>query len=325
MSDKAIFLDRDGTLIEDPGYLNDPEQVKLLEGVAEALAELRTMGYKLIVVSNQSAVARGLVTEKVLDEIHNRLNQLLAAKQVHLDRIYYCPYHPDGVIGKYRKDSDLRKPNPGMLLTAADEIDIDLSDSWLIGNSNSDIEAGLRAGCKTILINRSLDYKQSQPNQPSPDYKGVNIKEAVNIIKKHHRRRPRPEDPPQTPAAPQPQSTVPGTPDGGRLTAPQSQTEQPSNQVTPQEQQIHDDKSQQLLSDILGQLKKTQREDMFDDFSIMKLMANTVQVIVLLCLVVSIWFLLSPTRRDSSVLISLGFAMVLQLMSLTFYIMQRQK
>lgn len=325
MSDKAIFLDRDGTLIEDPGYLNDPEQVKLLEGVAEALAELRTMGYKLIVVSNQSAVARGLVTEKVLDEIHNRLNQLLAAKHAHLDRIYYCPYHLDGVIGKYRKDSDLRKPNPGMLLTAADEIDIDLSDSWLIGNSNSDIEAGLRAGCKTILINRSLDYKQSQPNQPSPDYKGVNMKEAVNIIKKHHRRQPRPEDPPQTPAAPQPQSTARSAPDGGRLTAPQSQTEQPANQVTPQEQQIHDDKSQQLLSDILSQLKKAQREDMFDDFSIMKLMANTVQVIVLLCLVVSIWFLLSPTRRDSSVLISLGFAMVLQLMSLTFYIMQRQK
>lgn len=201
MSDKAIFLDRDGTLIEDPGYLNDPEQVKLLEGVAEALAELRTMGYKLIVVSNQSAVARGLVTEKVLDEIHNRLNQLLAARQVHLDRIYYCPYHPDGVIGKYRKDSDLRKPNPGMLLTAADEMGIDLSDSWLIGNSTSDIEAGLRAGCKTILINRSLDYKQSKPNQPSPDYKGVNMKEAVNIIKKHHRRRPRSEDPPQTPPA----------------------------------------------------------------------------------------------------------------------------
>ena len=319
MSDKAIFLDRDGTLIEDPGYLNDPEQVKLLEGAAEALVELRAMGYKLIVVSNQSAVARGLVTEKVLGEIHNRLNQLLAAKHAHLDRIYYCPYHPDGVVPRYRKDSDLRKPNPGMLVTAADEMDINLSDSWLIGNSSSDIEAGLRAGCKTILINRSLDYKQSQPNQPGPDYKGVNIKEAVNIIKKHHRRRPRPENPPQAPAAPQRQSQV--------------QVEQVIQQPEPQEgrtnsvveHRIHGDKSQQLLGDILNQLKKAQREDMFDDFSIMKLMANTVQVIVLLCLVVSIWFLLSPARRDSSVLISLGFAMVLQLMSLTFYIMQRQK
>jgi len=319
MSDKAIFLDRDGTLIEDPGYLNDPEQVKLLEGAAEALVELRAMGYKLIVVSNQSAVARGLVTEKVLGEIHNRLNQLLAAKHAHLDRIYYCPYHPDGVVPRYRKDSDLRKPNPGMLVTAADEMDINLSDSWLIGNSSSDIEAGLRAGCKTILINRSLDYKQSQPNQPGPDYKGVNIKEAVNIIKKHHRRRPRPENPPQAPAAPQRQSQV--------------QVEQVIQQPEPQEgrtnsvveHRIHGDKSQQLLGDILNQLKKAQREDMFDDFSIMKLMANTVQVIVLLCLVVSIWFLLSPARRDSSVLISLGFAMVLQLMSLTFYIIQRQK
>ena len=187
MSNKAIFLDRDNTLIENPGYISNPDQVKLLDGVAEALIEFGAMGYKLIVVSNQSGVARGIVTEKVLGEIHKRLEQLLAEKGVYLDRIYYCPYHPDGVIPKYRKESDWRKPNPGMLLAATEELDINLGQSWVIGNSSRDIEAGLRAGCKTILINHSSHYKQPRPGEPKPDYKSVNMKETVNIIKKHHR------------------------------------------------------------------------------------------------------------------------------------------
>ena len=139
MSKKAIFLDRDGTIIEDPGYLNHPDQVVLLDGVAEALVELRGMGYKLIVVSNQSSVARGIVSEQTLKEIRHRLKQLLAEKQAYLDRIYYCPYHPEGAIEKYRKESELRKPKPGMLAAASEEIDIDLTQSWMIGNSGRDI------------------------------------------------------------------------------------------------------------------------------------------------------------------------------------------
>ncbi len=158
MSDKAIFLDRDDTLIEDPGYINSPEQVKLLDSVAEALIELKALGYKLVVVTNQSAVARGIVTEKVLGEIHKRLEQLLVEKKAFLDGIYYCPYHPDGAVKKYRKESEFRKPNPGMLLKAAEEMDIDLGQSWCVGNSISDMEAGLRAGCKTRSGRRSHRY-----------------------------------------------------------------------------------------------------------------------------------------------------------------------
>jgi len=189
MSNKAIFLDRDGTIIEDPGYLSHPDQVNLLDGAAEALVELRAMGYKLVIVSNQSAVARGIVTEKELDEIHDRLRQLLTEKGAYLDQIYYCPYHPDGVVPKYRKDSDWRKPNPGMLLAAADEMNIDLSQSWSIGDSSRDVEAGLNAGCKTILISRYSRKRSAygEPNDPKPDYKSVNMKEAVNIIKQYHR------------------------------------------------------------------------------------------------------------------------------------------
>ena len=322
MPNKAIFLDRDDTLIEDPGYINHPDQVKLRDGVAKALIELKHMGYKLIVVSNQSAVARGIVSEQVLGQIHNRLKQLLAEKGAHLDRIYYCPYHPDGVIAKYRKESDWRKPNPGMLLAAADEMDIDLGQSWMIGNSGCDVEAGLRAGCKTILINRSSHYKQSDPclslAGANPDYKGVNIKEAINIIKKYHhssgdvgaqtQSAPTPQPQPALQATEQPYQPEPGQP-----------------QKTPIEQNICGEGLEQLLSRILEQLKNMQRTDMFSEFSIMRLMAGVVQIIVLFCLLISIWFLMSPSEADNSVLITLGFAMVLQLMSLTFYIMQRRK
>jgi D-glycero-D-manno-heptose 1,7-bisphosphate phosphatase len=187
MPNKAIFLDRDDTIIEDPGYINNPDHVKLLDGALEALSSLKAMGYKLVVVSNQSGVARGIVTEESLGRIHKRLEQLLAKKGVVLDRIYYCPYHPDGVIPKYRKESDLRKPNPGMLLAAGNDLDIDLGKSWMIGNSVRDVEAGKRAGCKTIMIAGRTHAQIIPPGEPSPDYRAVNLKEAVTIIKKRAR------------------------------------------------------------------------------------------------------------------------------------------
>lgn len=313
MSDKAVFLDRDNTLIEDPGYINHPDQVKLLDGVVEALIELGAMGYKLVVVSNQSAVARGIVTEEVLDGIHGRLKQLFAEKQVSLDGIYYCPYHPDGVVAKYRRESNRRKPNPGMLLAAADEMALDLGQSWMIGNSGRDIEAGLRAGCKTILIDSPLHTKQLEPTGPNPHYRAVNIKEAVNIIKKHHRSSDEHIAQTQSGAAPEPEL--------------KSQTTENQNQPlkTGAEQDVPDERTEQLLSDILRQLKNMQRADRFEDFSIMRLMAGIVQVIVLFCLLISIWFLMSPTAQHSSVFISLGFAAVFQVMALTFYIMQGRK
>jgi len=315
MSNKAIFLDRDDTLIEDVGYINHPDQVKLLDGVAEALIEFGAMGYMLIVVSNQSGVARGIVTEQILGEIHDRLKQLLAESGVYLDGIYYCPYHPDGVVPKYRKDSDWRKPNPGMLLAASDEMDIELSRSWVIGNSSCDIEAGLRAGCKTVLLNQSPHQKLPEPGQPNPDYKAVNMREAANIIKKYHRSSRK--------HSAKAQST------------PKSQTQSALQDAEPRqlresgtvlnEEKISGDKTEQLLNSILRQLKSMRRDDIFGEFSIMRLMAGIVQIIVLFCLLISIWFLLSPTRQDNSVLITLGFAILLQLMSLTFYIMHGRK
>ena len=376
MSDKAIFLDRDDTLIEDLGYINSPEQVKLLDGVSEALIELKALGYKLVVVTNQSAVARGIVTEKVLGEIHNRLEQLLAEKGALLDRIYYCPYHPDGVVQKYRKESDCRKPNPGMLLRAAEEMDIGLGQSWCIGNSLRDVEAGFKAGCKTILIDLPSHQQQVELGQLRPDYKAVNIKEAVNIIKKYHRSSPVDIEA-QTRSAPTAQSepvsqaaeqipealepvsevsegiaaivesasqTTEQTPEAAE---PVPQIEEPQPQLKPEETQSQSpelevagnrtepstnftnsfevEKISAGLNSILKQLKSTQRTDMFGEFSIMRLIAGIIQIIVLFCLLISIWFLISPSRQESSVFIILGFAMVLQLMSLTFYIMHGRK
>ena len=313
MSNKAIFLDRDDTLIEDPGYINNPDQVKLLDGVAEALVELRAIGYKLIVVSNQSAVARGIVSEKVLGEIHDRLRQLLAEKGAYLDKIYYCPYHPDGVITKYRRESDLRKPNPGMLLTAADEMDLDLGQSWCIGDSGHDVEAGLRAGCKTILITSHQKPTYGGPGEPSPDHKAVNIKEAVNIIKQHQRSFLETEAQTQTVPKPEPQPQI------------KAAEQQDQQQAITMEQKTSDETTEQLLSRILEQLKIMQRADMFAEFSIMRLLAGLVQILVLFCLLATIWLLMNPTSKDNVVFTALGFAIVLQLMSLTFYTIQARK
>ncbi len=387
MSNKAIFLDRDDTLIEDTGYISSPEQVKLLTGVARALIELKALEYKLVVVTNQSAVARGIVTEKVLGDIHKRLEQLLTEKNAFLDGIYYCPYHPKGVVKKYRQESDCRKPNPGMLLRAAEEMDIDLDESWCVGNSISDVEAGLRAGCKTILIDLPSHQQQLKPGGPRPDYKAVNIKEAVNIIKKHHRSsvaveaetQPVPtvqteslgqdaeqiseavestsqttEQTPevvestsqtteQTPEVVESTSqTTEQTPEVVKST---SQTTEQTPEVVesvlhteeeqlpsalqepqtqPTKQEIPGDRTEQSLNSILKQLKSMQRSDMFGEFSIMRLMAGIIQIIVLFCLLRAIWFLMA-NRQDNSIFIALGFAMVLQLMSLTFYIMHGRK
>lgn len=328
MPDKAVFLDRDDTLIEDPGYINDPDQVKLLDGVPEALGELKALGYKLVVVSNQPAVARGIVTEEALAEIHDRLQELLAEKGAALDRIYYCPYHPDAVIAKYRKQSDWRKPGPGMLLAAAEQMDIDLARSWMIGNSDSDIEAGAKAGCKTILVSPSSHHKQADSQALSagqkPDYTSVNIKEAVNIIKKYHH----PMDiKNQNQTAFQSQARQP-VEFQEKLPAPQEpnpQTPPPQPSVAAAEQQITGEKTEQLLGGILEQLKRMERTEMFGEFSIMRLLAGIVQILVLFCLLMALWFLTSPTGRSNGVSIALGFAAVLQLMSLTFYVMQGRK
>jgi D,D-heptose 1,7-bisphosphate phosphatase len=328
MSNKAIFLDRDSTLIEDPGYISHPDQVKLLDGVDKSLIEFKNMGYKLIIVSNQSGVARGIVSEQALNKIHNRLKQLLLEKGAPLDKIYYCPYHPEAVIEKYRKESDWRKPNPGMLLAAADEMGIDLSQSWMIGNSSRDVEAGLKAGCKTILINHPSHYSRPKLGEPNPDYNAVNIREAVNIVKKHHRSTG--ENLVQNP--PLPQIIIKPLPQTAEE-PPQPQSTEPKS--TPAEKNVsggpnppsagRGERTEQLLESILEQLKSIRRSDMFVEFSITRFMAGLWQSLAWFCLLISIGVLMYSAKQVNLIFITLGFALVFQVMAMTFYIMHGRK
>ena len=162
---KAIFLDRDGTLNKYVGFLRKPEELELLEGVAEAIKKINQSGYLAIVVTNQPVIARGEVTYEQLQEIHNKMETLLGKEGAYLDGIYFCPHHPDsGYVGEVKElkiDCDCRKPKPGLLLQAAKDFNIDLSQSWMIGDAKSDILAGKNAGCHTALIGTE-EYEQDE-------------------------------------------------------------------------------------------------------------------------------------------------------------------
>ena len=134
----AAFLDRDGTIIEDPGYLSDPDGIRFIPGAVEALRALQAAGFRLIVVSNQAGVARGLFSEREVHTVNNRLKALLAEAGVHLDAIYYCPHHPEHGLPEYRRDCRWRKPGPGMIRRAAREFPLDLSRSVIFGDHLSD-------------------------------------------------------------------------------------------------------------------------------------------------------------------------------------------
>jgi len=327
MSNKAVFMDRDDTLIKDPGYINDPDQVQLLAGTSEALIELKQMGYKRVIVTNQSAVARGIVSEQVLKQIHKRLQKLLVHEGAGIEKIYYCPYHPDGVIEKYRKESDNRKPNPGMILAAAREMDIDLNRSWVIGNSYRDIVAGQRAGCKTILINSSIDQTYRKPTDPVPDKQAVNMKEAVNIIKMHDRPGRAPEvAPKQEKIEAEFKAEVLGNhTETTQPDQPRHKPRQVEVAMKVKQQEAESAKTNRLLEEMLRHIKEMQREAMFEEFSMAKVIAGIIQAVVLLCLFLSLVFLTDHTRSASSVHTMIGYAIALQLMVIALYMIRGRK
>jgi D-glycero-D-manno-heptose 1,7-bisphosphate phosphatase len=153
---KAIFLDRDGTINQYVGFLRHIDAFSLIPGICDAIKGINASGYLAIVVTNQPVIARGEVTQAELQEIHNKMETLLGQEGAYLDGIYYCPHHPhkgyEGEIPELKFDCDCRKPKPGMLLQAARDFNIDLGSSWMIGDGHNDIEAGKAAGCKTVLI-----------------------------------------------------------------------------------------------------------------------------------------------------------------------------
>lgn len=171
---KAVFLDRDGTINEYNGFVTKPEQLCLIDGTAQAIAEINRSGYLAILITNQPVIARGDCSLAQLEEIHNRLEYLLGEQGVYLDAIYFCPHHPDkgfhGERVEYKIDCDCRKPKPGMILQAAQDFNIDLEQSFMVGDDVKDVLAGQAAGCQTAFL---LSGKPAHGPIPSPVYKNL--------------------------------------------------------------------------------------------------------------------------------------------------------
>ena len=159
MGRPAVFLDRDGTIVREVDYLHQLGQLRLLRGAAGAIHRLNEAGFAVVLATNQSGVARGLLTEEELRDIHDELQRRLAARRAHLDAIYSCPHHPEAVVPAYRRRCRCRKPAPGLLLRAARDLDLDLGRSFAVGDGARDIEAGKRAGCRTILVRTGYGTK----------------------------------------------------------------------------------------------------------------------------------------------------------------------
>jgi histidinol-phosphate phosphatase family protein len=149
---RAVFLDKDGTLIVDVPYNADPGRIELMPNAGHACAVLADAGFALVMASNQSGVARGKFQPEKLAVIEGRVRQLLAEEGVTLDAVYWCPHHPDGTVSPYNVDCECRKPAPGLLQRAALEHGYDLSASWCVGDILHDVEAGRRAGCRTAMV-----------------------------------------------------------------------------------------------------------------------------------------------------------------------------
>lgn len=175
---KAIFLDRDGTINKYVGFLRQINDFELLPGVAEAIKEINASGYLAVVVTNQPVIARGEVTISQLDEIHNKMETLLGQEGAYIDALYYCPHHTDkgfeGEIPELKFDCECRKPKPGMLIKASYDFNIDLDKSWMIGDGKNDVLAGKNAGCRTVLIGDNEDVV--------PDYITDSLLNAVKRI-----------------------------------------------------------------------------------------------------------------------------------------------
>lgn len=179
----AVFLDRDGVLIRDVDHLSREDQLRLLPGAVKALGRLNRAGWLAVIISNQAAVAKGMLAEAEMYRIGEVLNSRIIKRGARLDAVYYCPHHPEGKVLEYVCKCKCRKPEPGLILKAAKEMSIDLKRSYLVGDKTGDILAGEKAGIKTILV--ETGYGGGDGKYPMrPDYVTKNLMGAVKIILK---------------------------------------------------------------------------------------------------------------------------------------------
>jgi histidinol-phosphate phosphatase family protein len=272
MRRKAIFFDRDNTLIANHSYLGDPEGVRLVNGAADAIARGRALGFAVVVISNQSGVARGMFDESAVRAVNARMEQLLAEQNpgAIIDHHEFCPFHPDGVVEQYRRDSDLRKPQAGMIYRAREALALDLQGSWVIGDSYRDVEAGRSAGCRTILF--SHPELQPSPDAGSrsnarPDHTCTSLEDAMDFIESAETHKP----PVQ----------IPTRIEGGPA------MKLPDPPVEPAVERVVEPRLESLLEQLLAEFKRSQSPRHHVDFSVSRLLAGIVQIIVIAVLLIA--------------------------------------
>jgi D-glycero-D-manno-heptose 1,7-bisphosphate phosphatase len=331
MNRPAVFFDRDNTLIANDGYLGDPAQVILIAGAADAIARVRALGYAVVVVSNQSGVARGLFGEDAVRAVNERMKAMLVAAnpKAQIDRHEYCPYHPEGVVEAYRKDSPLRKPQPGMLRAAAETLGVDLARSWIIGDAPRDIQAGKAAGCRTILFIDPQIISSPAAGESAvmmPDYTVTSLHDAVDIIEG--------ELPPPfaKPPGPSPanlatvaaKAVAAAASPVGVARAAQNPAARPLQAVPPAKPDSSSPPNERLVhlaEQILAELRRS-GDIAPDDFSVSKLLAGVSQVIVLAILFLGYL----QVRNDTAWLeVYVLLALTLQTMTIALLIMSRQR
>jgi D-glycero-D-manno-heptose 1,7-bisphosphate phosphatase len=182
--DWAVFLDRDGTINEEVNYLGDPALLKLTPGAAKAIHLLNSHNISVIVITNQAGIARGYFTEAQMHLVHQALDLMLAPDNAKIDAYYFCPHHPTAGIGEYKTNCACRKPEPGMLHQAAQDLHLDLSKSYLVGDKLTDIQAGNHAGCQTVLVETGYGREESKIKQDQirPDRISPDLLDAIDWI-----------------------------------------------------------------------------------------------------------------------------------------------
>jgi len=182
---KAVFIDKDGTLVDDLPYNVEPQRIRLSSGAGPALRLLARLDFRLFVVTNQAGIAFGRFEESALDAVSKRLQDLLFREQLTLDGFYYCPHHPEGSVAAYASDCHCRKPKPGLLLKAAQDHGIDLRASWMIGDILHDVEAGNRAGCRTVLLDNGNETEWRLGPRRLPTRMAPDLYRAAVLIASH--------------------------------------------------------------------------------------------------------------------------------------------
>jgi D-glycero-D-manno-heptose 1,7-bisphosphate phosphatase len=321
MPGKAIFFDRDNTLIVASDYVGDASKVKVMPGAADAVARARELGFRTIVISNQSGVARGMFTEDDVAAVNRRIETLLMLDrpEARIDRHEYCPFHPEGTVEAYRQDSEFRKPKPGMILKAARELDIDLASSWVIGDAPRDIAAGKAAGCRTILL-KPQDVPQSpaadEPLNEPPDATVATLDEAMQVIERDVGHHLPDSDNGQTMIEAR-TTRAGGASDRANVVSQPPQSQSDAQSQSPLPFATPTDRVERLLERIAREIGRSRHEHA-TDFSVTRLLAGILQVVSLATM-----FLAYLNRGEPSVLAILLTAIFFQLLTLTLILMNR--